>query len=210
MRRAASDAIMRRATLEDPMPGHRILVVYGTTHGHAAKVARRLADRFLALGEESVLANADHLPASVNPREFHAVVVGSSVTCGRHQRCVADFVAAHRDVLEERANAFFSVSGSAAGHADGDLAKARAYVDEFVCATGWRPTRTALVAGAIAYARYNPLLRWVIRRIAAKSGAPTDTSRDHEFTDWGAVDRFADAIEESLAPPAVLAEPATA
>lgn len=27
-------------------------------------------------------------------------------------------------------------------------------------------------------------------RITAKAGAPTDTSRDYEFTDWPPVDRF--------------------
>jgi menaquinone-dependent protoporphyrinogen oxidase len=29
-----------------------------------------------------------------------------------------------------------------------------------------------------------------MRRIARKEGAPTDTSRDHELTDWPALDRF--------------------
>jgi menaquinone-dependent protoporphyrinogen oxidase len=29
-----------------------------------------------------------------------------------------------------------------------------------------------------------------MKRIARKAGAPTDTSRDHEFTNWPALDRF--------------------
>ena len=29
-----------------------------------------------------------------------------------------------------------------------------------------------------------------MKRIARKAGAPTDTSRDFEFTDWAALDRF--------------------
>jgi menaquinone-dependent protoporphyrinogen oxidase len=29
-----------------------------------------------------------------------------------------------------------------------------------------------------------------MKRIARKAGAPTDTSRDYQFTDWAALDRF--------------------
>jgi len=34
-------------------------------------------------------------------------------------------------------------------------------------------------------------VRFVMKQIARKTGSPTDTSRDHELTDWAAVDRFA-------------------
>jgi hypothetical protein len=54
--------------------------------------------------------------------------------------------------------------------------------------TGWQPQRIARFGGAIAYRRYNPLLRFVMRRIAAHQGLSVDSSRDHEYTDWNAVD----------------------
>jgi menaquinone-dependent protoporphyrinogen IX oxidase len=56
--------------------------------------------------------------------------------------------------------------------------------------TGWRPERVLPVEGALAYSRYNFLIRFVMKRIARKAGAPTDTSRDYEFTDWSKVDSF--------------------
>jgi menaquinone-dependent protoporphyrinogen oxidase len=46
------------------------------------------------------------------------------------------------------------------------------------------------VAGTLAYSRYNFIIRFVMKRIARKNGAPTDTSRDYELTDWAALDRF--------------------
>ena len=64
-------------------------------------------------------------------------------------------------------------------------------IDRFVKETGWRPARVFPVAGALAYTRYNVLVRFVMKRIARKAGAPTDTTRDHELTDWRDVDRFA-------------------
>jgi menaquinone-dependent protoporphyrinogen oxidase len=63
-------------------------------------------------------------------------------------------------------------------------------IDTFIAQTGWQPARTLAVAGALAYTKYNFLLRLVMTRIARKAGSSTDTSRDWEFTDWAAVDRF--------------------
>jgi menaquinone-dependent protoporphyrinogen oxidase len=33
-----------------------------------------------------------------------------------------------------------------------------------------------------------------MKRIARKAGAPTDTSRDYEFTNWQALDRFVEQL----------------
>jgi len=176
----------------------RILIVYGTTHGQTEKVARRVADRLRAAGHIVTLTDADELPRFLSARDFEAVAVGSSVTFGKHQRCVRRFVRAQCDALNQRPTAFFSVSGSAAGRTDAQWAEAQRCIDEFLRETGWRPQQVASVAGAMAYTKYNPLLRWLIRRIAEKNGGPTDTSRDHEMTDWAQVDRFADAFEATL------------
>ena len=43
---------------------------------------------------------------------------------------------------------------------------------------------TKQVAGALPYTRYNWFIRLVMKRIAAKAGGDTDTTRDYEYTDW--------------------------
>ena len=63
-------------------------------------------------------------------------------------------------------------------------------IDVFIEETGWRPARALPVAGALAYSRYNFIIKFLMKRIARKAGAPTDTSRDYELTDWAALDRF--------------------
>ena len=50
---------------------------------------------------------------------------------------------------------------------------------------------TATFAGALRYSRYGWLKRRLMRSIARREGGDTDTSRDHVYTDWDAVDRFA-------------------
>jgi menaquinone-dependent protoporphyrinogen oxidase len=40
-----------------------------------------------------------------------------------------------------------------------------------------------------------------MRRISRKEGGDTDTSRDYEYTDWAAVDRFAAEFADEVAGP---------
>ena len=65
---------------------------------------------------------------------------------------------------------------------------------KFTADTGWTPARIATVAGRLAYTQYNWLVRLMMRRIARKEGGATDTSRDHEYTDWAQVERLADQL----------------
>jgi len=46
----------------------------------------------------------------------------------------------------------------------------------------------------MAYTKYTFFLRWVTRLVSSRRGGPTDTSRDHEFTNWADVERFAAEI----------------
>jgi menaquinone-dependent protoporphyrinogen oxidase len=67
------------------------------------------------------------------------------------------------------------------------------------------PDRTASFAGALQYREYDPFTRLLIRLMMARGHHPTDTSRDHVFTDWDAVDAFA----ADVAALAASAEPVT-
>jgi len=178
----------------------RIVIVYGTRFGQTAKVPRYIELQLTKPGHRITLARADALPPGLTPNDFDCVIVGASVTYGRHQRSVERFVRAHRDVLNAMPAAFFSVIGAAASRDAAGRTRARRYVDEFLRATGWRPELATTVAGAMAYTKYSPLLRWLTRRTSAKEGGPTDTSRDHEFTDWAEVRRFAEPVAATVRP----------
>ncbi len=58
--------------------------------------------------------------------------------------------------------------------------------------TGWTPAITRHVAGALRYTEYDYFKRLIMRRIARQQGGDTDTSRDHEYTDWDDLTRFVD------------------
>jgi menaquinone-dependent protoporphyrinogen IX oxidase len=71
-------------------------------------------------------------------------------------------------------------------------------IDDFCNATGFHPSRVWPVAGALMYSKYGALVRLVMRMIARREGASTDTTHDHEYTDWKGLHRFVDALMMEL------------
>ena len=172
------------------------LVYYATSEGQTTKIARRIANRLATHGIEVEVVEA---PADVDPARFDAVLVGDSIHIGHYHREMMKFLRKRREGLVDRPTGFFSVCLSIASKNEEDRAAARGFVERMIADTGWHPDRVAVFAGTCAYTHYGPLTRWVMKRIAAKEGASTDTSRDHEYTDWSAVDEFADEFADDLA-----------
>jgi menaquinone-dependent protoporphyrinogen oxidase len=173
-----------------------ILLIYGSYDGQTERIAIRIATALERMGHYVTLRAADR-PILPDPAAYNAVIVGSAVHMGKHTRAIRKFARRHAAVLAQRPNAFFSVSLSAARPGPG-LEAARRCVDEFCSKSGWQPETIATFAGALLYRRYNFALRALMRFIASTAGGSTDTSRDHEFTDWVAVDRFAAAFGSRL------------
>ena len=166
----------------------RILVVFASIDGHTARIAERIGARFMESGHSVVLRPADAAPEKIGDCE--AVIVGGAIRYGHFPGVLEKWVRMHRGGLADRPNAFFSVCLSAGGPGARPKA-AQGYVDEFRARTGWQPRATASFAGALLYRKYNPLIRFMMRLIVGAAGGDTDTSRDYEYTDWQAVDRFA-------------------
>jgi len=180
------------------MSSHRVLVVYGTKYGQSAKIAGRIAGLLTMTGKQVTLVNADDPPPGLAVDQFDGVIVGSSVISGKHRKSVREFVERHRDTMNTLPCAFFSVSGSAASYDEHGRAEARRMLDDFLRVTRWEPELTVTFGGAMAFTKYNVVLRWIMKRISARAGGPTDTSRDHDLTDWTQVQRFADAFASTL------------
>jgi menaquinone-dependent protoporphyrinogen oxidase len=165
----------------------RILVAFASIDGQAERVAERIAATLRRAGHDVTITRAD-APGIDRAIEAHdAVVIGGGVRYGRHARSLESVVRANRAAIEARPNAFFSVSMSAVRPG----ATARGYVDDFIERTGWTPRHTACFGGALRYTHYNPFIRLIMRFISRSKGGDTDTSRDYEYTDWPAVERFA-------------------
>ena len=173
-----------------------ILIVYGTAYGQTERVAQDIARVLTESGHEVSIFNGDALPGSLTVDGYEAYVVAGSVLIGRHQGCIRRFVRDHAARLTAVPSAFVSVCGAMNGSDPEGARMAQQYVEKFLQATGWRPALTVSFAGEVAYTRYRPWVRWMMKAISRRTGGPTDTSRDHEFTDWSEVGRFAHRFAE--------------
>jgi len=176
------------------MAGTDVLIVYGAKHGQTEKVARRIASR---LGERAIPVDAyscPGVPVNLRPGAYGAAVVASPIHFGRHLRCIERFARSHAAGLAATHGVFISLSGAAMGKTPGSRAEAGGYLEDFASRTGWRADRAVSLAGAVPYTRYGLITRWVMKRISRSQGLSTDTSRDHEYTDWDVVDRLADEL----------------
>jgi menaquinone-dependent protoporphyrinogen oxidase len=180
-----------------------VLVLFATREGQTEKIARRMAAVLEGKGHRVQLRDVDRSSRDLDLRRYGAVFVGSPVRVGAYLKSVIRFVQAQREALERVPSAFFSVSLAVAPRQGERKTDGRAetmrVVEKLTRATGWSPRRIELIAGALPYSKYNFLIRFVMRRIAKAAGGDTDTSRDYEYTDWNAVDRFAsDFVDEAL------------
>ena len=176
----------------------KILALYGSRFGQAKAVLGRIVRALGDAGHSVTVVDLRMPPPAMAVEDYDAVVVAASIIMGRHESYVRRWVKANAVALAELPGAFVSVNGTSPESAPEWRDAAGRYLAQFLTQTGWRPRWTATFSGALRYSRYGPVTRWIMKRIAKKEGGPTDTSRDYEFTDWEAVDRFATLLAESF------------
>jgi len=181
-------------------------VFYATHEGHTGRIAAHVAERLENRGFHVQIRNLKDHP-DLKIEDYEAVILASPVHAGNHDPSMTRFVKKHLNELERVPAAFLSVTLSEAGaertsatpeeHARFE-ADVRKMLDIFQKQTGWKPKHVKPVAGALLYTKYNFLIRFIMKRIARKAGAATDTSRDYEYTDWAGLDRFVDGFVTEL------------
>ena len=169
----------------------RILILYGTTDGHTAKIARALAHTLISEGCAADVVDAKRGGAGVTPEPYDGVIVAASVHVGRYQRPVVHWAYRHAALLNDKPSAFLSVCMAVMDRRPESRREIATIMERFLGACGWQPAVRKLVAGATPFTRYNWLTRWIMRRIVAKAGGDTDTSHDVEYTDWADLKVFA-------------------
>jgi menaquinone-dependent protoporphyrinogen oxidase len=178
----------------------RILIVYGTTEGHTAAIAERMATVFCSEGHDVEMHDAKEVRKQTITGAYDGILVGGSVHAGEHQSSVREFVQRNRVLLERVPSAFFSVSLAAAETDAESVTELQTELEKFFGETGWRPTRVETIAGALVYTQYNFFVRHLMKLIVKRhAGMPLDTSRDYDFTDWEAVERFARTFAAEIA-----------
>jgi menaquinone-dependent protoporphyrinogen oxidase len=176
----------------------KILAVYGSNYGQAKAVLERVTATLEGRGHAVTTFKGDAVPTDVAVADFDAVLVAGSVRIGKYQPYILDFVKRNIEALRSRPTAFISVSGTRPESLPEWREESAEQIRKFLEQAGWEPTRTGMFAGKLQYRSYDPITRWMMRGISKKRNDPVDTSRDYEYTDWDAVDRFAGELADGL------------
>ncbi len=172
-----------------------ILIVFASHYGQTRKIAERIAARLRAAGHEVELTDAGSKQVPP-PQDYDAIVLGSRIEMGRHAKTVRNYITAHRDDLRTIPSAFFSVSMAAAGPDAGP--DPEGYLASTFRELEWTPSHSVAFAGGLPYRKYDWLTRLILKLISRRAGHTTDTSQNHEFTDWNRVEQFASEFARML------------
>ena len=183
---------------ETSLPMPHLLIAYDTTEGQTGKIAQRMADAVAGAGHEVELNDIRKLPPSFSIDPFDAAIIGASIHLGKHSEQFTEFVAKQQKDLDKIPSSFFSVSLSAAGPEEEKKKEAEKFVTDFLEQTGWHPKMTATFAGGLLYREYWFLKRWLMKKVAKDGGKDTDTTKNHVYTDWDAVDQFVSEYLDQL------------
>lgn len=174
----------------------RVFVIYGTIEGQTRKIARAIAETAQDKGWRATVYDMNDL-AEADPAHADRVIIAAPVHAGDYPPEVAEWIKANRLRLKAMPTAFVSVSLSAASQFAEEHEALDKITNAFFEETGFAPNAVHQAAGALRYADYDFLKRLLMRYIARKEGASTDTSKNHEFTEWDELARF---IADFLAP----------
>lgn len=171
-----------------------ILILYSTTDGQTLKICRHLQQVIEQQTHRVTLKSVDDDPA-VDIAPFDKVVVGARIRYGKHTPQVFEFARTHRQALDAKPNAFFTVN-VVARKPEKNSPETNPYMRKFLARSAWRPKALGVFAGRIDYKRYSFWDRQIIRFIMWITKGPTDPDTDVEFTDWAKVDAFGRRVAE--------------
>ena len=166
-----------------------ILVGYATVEGQTRKIAEAVASAVEAAGDRALLfdISSGGEYAVAHPA---AAILCAPVHAARYPAAFARFVRQEAAWLNSVPSAFVSVSLLIRSEFGEEREEATQFPDHLFEESGWKPGMIHHAAGALRYTEYDFFKRWIIRRMAEHEHAPTDVSRDHEFTDWTALSAF--------------------
>jgi len=165
-----------------------ILIIYSTTDGHTREICRRLRQVVEQQGHQVTLISIDD-EQNVDLGSFDKIILGASIRYGKHHRKVYEFIKRNAQLLDSKANAFFSVN-VVARKPEKNQPETNPYLKKFLKQICWHPKELAVFAGKIDYRKYRFRDRQMIRLIMWMTKGPTDPETVIEFTDWKQVETF--------------------
>ena len=169
----------------------KYLFLYSTTDGHTKRICEYIAN---ILKQQNHEIKIDPISLELEKlSEYDAIILGASIRYGKHQKSVFNFINKHKDLLETKKSAFFSVNVVARKN-EKNSPNTNPYMKKFLKTSSWQPNKLGVFAGKVDYPSYKFFDKYIIRMIMWITKGPTDISQSYEFTDWKVVENFAKTL----------------
>ena len=169
----------------------KILLLHSSTDGHTVRIMQHIANY---LGGRASCEIVDLNPQpDVAIKDYDRVIIGASIRYGKFNEKMYEFVTRYKEDLEVVNAAYFGVNLTARTPGK-DNPETSPYFKKFRKNSPWQPANQALFAGALNYSMYGFFDRNMIRFIMKITGGPTDKKTNQVFTNWQAVDEFAERV----------------
>jgi menaquinone-dependent protoporphyrinogen oxidase len=169
----------------------KYLFLYSTTDGHTKRICEYIGNILKQQNHEIKIE-----PISLELKklsEYDAIILGASIRYGKHQKSIFNFINKHKDLLETKKSAFFSVN-VVARKSEKNSPNTNPYMKKFLKTSNWQPNKLGVFAGKVDYPSYKFFDKYIIKMIMWITKGPTDTSQSYEFTDWKVVENFAKTL----------------
>lgn len=175
-----------------------VLIFYATVEGQTRKIAQTMARTVEDAGHMAFVADAVQ-PGLADPAGYDAAILCAPIHLGRYPGSFVHFIEQWKASLSSVPSALVTVSLAIASKNAQERDEAANFPRKLEEQTGWRANAEHNAAGALKYLEYDFLRRWAMKYISGKEGGPTDTTRDYEMTDWGALEKFTLAFLKNAA-----------
>ena len=167
-------------------------VFFATSEGQTQKIAGRFAAVLRDEGIASATYDVSDLThAVIDWTSVRGAIVGASIHVGKHQPAMHAFVSTHAPRLNQVRRCSSRSAWQQRRRTPKRCRRRRKSPMRFLQRTAGVRRRSSASPAGWRTPQYNFLIRFVMKRIARKEGAPTDASRDYEFTNWTRVEQLA-------------------
>lgn len=165
----------------------KTLILYSTRDGQTKKIANYIA----GIIHENV--DVKSITDMYELANYDRIIIGASIRYGHFNKVLYKTLEKHTALLNQKTTAFFGVNLTAR-KPEKSTPETNVYVRKFLQRITWKPTMSAVFAGALFYPRYNFFDRIMIQLIMRITGGETDPTKEIEYTDWQKVRSFSEVF----------------
>ncbi|NQW37490.1 MAG: menaquinone-dependent protoporphyrinogen IX dehydrogenase [Flavobacteriales bacterium] len=165
----------------------KTVIIYASTDGQTLKICNALRAQLQQNNQKIDLFSIEDFNEKIT--NYDKIIIGASIRYGVHNKNIIDFINTHKEQLNNKKTAFFSVN-LVARKPEKNTPSTNPYVVKFFKTIDWKPTIVEVFAGKLDYQKYPFFDKIMIQFIMWMTKGPTNSDAKIEYTNWEKVKAF--------------------